>query len=136
MPESYRQVSLVEKIIAVLTYLSMGFVGFICLIIFLIRRANLSKFMQYHIFQSIFISLAYVLICYILGFILNILSLIPFINVLAAQIALLFNSPVLFGFSIIQTAIYLLLFYLAGGAVMGKFTRIPWVSDIISYNVR
>ena len=114
----------------------MGFVGFICLIIFLIRRANLSKFMQYHIFQSIFISLAYVLICYILGFILNILSLIPFINVLAAQIALLFNAPVLFGFSIIQTAIYLLLFYLAGGAVMGKFTRIPWVSDIISYNVR
>lgn len=131
-----RQISLIERIIAVATYLTMGFAGFIWLIIGLIRYSHLSKFLQYHIFQSIFISLAYVLLCYILGFILNILSFIPFINVLVAQIALFFNAPAIFGFSIIQAAIYILLFYLAGGSIAGKFTRIPWVSDIIAQNVR
>lgn len=131
-----RQISLTERIIAAATYLTMGFAGFIWLIIVLIRHSQLTRFLQYHIFQSIFISLAYVLLCYILGFILNILSFIPFINVLAAQIALFFNAPAIFGFSIIQTAIYILLFYLAGGSMAGKFTRIPWVSDIIAQNVR
>ncbi len=131
-----RQISLIERIVAAATYLTMGFAGFIWLIIGLIRHSQLTRFLQYHIFQSIFISLAYVLLCYILGFILNILSFIPFINVLAAQIALFFNAPVIFGFSIIQTAIYVLLFYLAGGSMVGKFARIPWVSDIIVQNVR
>ena len=134
--QNSRQIFLIERIIAVTSYLTMGFVGFIWLIVGLIRQSHLTKFLQYHIFQSIFISLAYVLICYVLGFLLNILSLIPFINLVAAQIALVLNAPIIFGFSIIQTAIYLLLFYLAGTSAMGKFTRIPWVSDIISYNVR
>lgn len=131
-----RQIPLTERIIAVATYLTMGFVGFIWLIIVLIRRSQLTRFLQYHIFQSIFISLAYVLLCYILGFTMNILSFVPLINVLVAQIALFLNAPLIFSFSIIQTAIYLLLFYLAGGSVAGKFTRIPWVSDIIAQNVR
>jgi len=130
------RIFLIERIVAAASYLTMGFAGFIWLIIGLIRRSQLTSFLQYHIFQSIFISLAYVLLCYILGFILNILSFIPFINVLAAQITLFFNAPLIFGFSIIQTAIYVLLFYLAGGSLMGKFTKIPWVSDIIMYNVR
>lgn len=131
-----RQIPLTERIIAVATYLTMGFVGFVWLIIVLIRRSQLTRFLQYHIFQSIFISLAYVLLCYILGFTMNILSFVPFINVLVAQIALFLNAPLIFSFSIIQTAIYLLLFYLAGGSVAGKFTRIPWISDIIAQNVR
>ena len=131
-----RQIPLTERIIAVATYLTMGFVGFIWLIVVLIRRSQLTRFLQYHIFQSIFISLAYVLLCYILGFTMNILSFVPLINVLVAQIALFLNAPLIFSFSIIQTAIYLLLFYLAGGSVAGKFTRIPWVSDIIAQNVR
>ena len=131
-----RQIPLTERIIAVATYLTMGFVGFVWLIIVLIRRSQLTRFLQYHIFQSIFISLAYVLLCYILGLTMNILSFVPFINVLVAQIALFLNAPLIFSFSIIQTAIYLLLFYLAGGSVAGKFTRIPWISDIIAQNVR
>ena len=97
-----RQIPLTERIIAVATYLTMGFVGFVWLIIVLIRRSQLTRFLQYHIFQSIFISLAYVLLCYILGLTMNILSFVPFINVLVAQIALFLNAPLIFSFSIIQ----------------------------------
>lgn len=126
----------IERIIAGLSYLTMGFVGFIWLIIGLIRRTHLTQFLKYHIFQSIFISMGYVLLCLILGFILNILSFIPLINILAAQIALFFNAPFIFGYSIIQTAIYILLFYLAITSFMGIYSRIPWVSDIIEENTK
>lgn len=127
---------MIERIVAGLSYLTMGFAGFIWLIIGLIRKTHLTQFLQYHIFQSIFISIGYVLLCLILGFLLNILSMIPFINILAAQIALFFNAPVIFGYSIIQTAIYILLFYLAITSFMGIYSRIPWVSNIIDQNVR
>lgn len=127
---------MIERIVAGISYLTMGFAGFIWLIIGLIRKTQLTKFLQYHIFQSIFISIGYVLLCLILGFILNLLSMIPFLNIFAAQIALLFNAPIIFGYSIIQTAIYLLLFYLAITSFMGMYGRIPWVSDIIDQNIR
>ena len=117
---------MIERIVAALSYLTVGFVGFIWLIISMIR----------HIFQSIFISIGYVLLCLILGFLLNILGMIPFINYLAAQIVLLFNAPVILGYSIIQTVIYILLFYLAITSFMGMYSRIPWVSNIIDMNVR
>ena len=131
-----RKPFMIERIVAGLSYLTMGFAGFIWLIIGLIRRAPLTKFLQYHIFLSIFISIGYVLLCLLLGFILNLLSFIPFINILAAQIALFFNAPVFFGYSIIQTAIYVLLFYLAITSFLGLYSRIPWVSDIIDQNIR
>ena len=127
---------MIERIIAGLSYLTMGLVGFIWLIIGLIRRAGLTKFLQYHIFQSIFISMGYVLLCLIFGFLLNLLSMIPFINILAAQIAMFFNMPLFFGYSIIQTIIYILLFYLAITSFLGLYSRIPFISDIIDQNVR
>ena len=127
---------LIERVVAALSYLTMGFVGFIFLIITLIRRTYPTDFLKYHIFQSIFISIGYVLLCLVLGFILNLLSFIPLINILAAQIALFFNSPFIFGYSIIQTAIYILLFYLAITSFMGLYRRIPWVSEIIDQNIR
>lgn len=126
---------MIERIVAGLSYLTMGFAGFIWLIIGLIRRSNITKFLQYHIFQSIFISIGYVLLCLIFGFILNMLSMVPILNIVAAQIALFFNMPLIFGYSIIQTAIYILLFYLAITSFMGLYGRVPFISDIIDRNV-
>ena len=48
----------IERIIAPLSYITMGMVGFIWLIIGLFTKARLKPFLQYHIFQSIFIALA------------------------------------------------------------------------------
>ena len=71
---------LIERIVAAFSYITMGFVGFIWLILGLFTKARLRPFMQYHIFQSIFLSIGFVLLYYIVGFISNILSIIPFIN--------------------------------------------------------
>ena len=126
---------LIERIIASLSYMTMGMVGFIWLIIGLFTKASLKPFLKYHIFQSIFISLGFAILSIFVGWVSNILSFIPFINKLVAQINFLLNMPLIFDYSILQTVIYVFLIYLAITSFAGKFSYIPWISDIIDQNV-
>lgn len=126
---------LIERIIASLSYMTMGMVGFIWLIIGLFTKASLKPFLKYHIFQSIFISLGFAVLSIFVGWVSNILSFIPFINKLVAQINFLLNMPLIFDYSILQTVIYVFLIYLAVTSFAGQFSYIPWVSDIIDQNV-
>lgn len=126
---------MIERIVAALSYITMGFAGFIWLILGLFTRAELKPFMQYHIFQSIFISIAYFLLSMLCGFLLNILSFIPFINKLVAQITFLFNAPLFGPYSLIQAVLYTIVIYLTVTSFMGQYSRIPYVSDIIDQNV-
>ena len=125
----------IERIIAALTYLTMGMVGFIWLIIGLFTKARLKPFLQYHIFQSIFISLGFAVLSIFIGWLSNFLSFIPVINQVVAQITFWLNMPLLFDYSLIQVIIYLLLIYLALTSFAGKYSYIPWVSDIIDQNI-
>ena len=127
---------MIERLVVALSYLTMGFAGFIWLIIGIFTKSPLRPFLQYHIFQSIFISIAYFLLCYILGFILNILSYIPFINTLTAQITFYLNTPLFGVYSIIQIFIYSIVLYLTVTSFMGQYSRFPWISDIIDQNIR
>lgn len=126
---------LIERLIAALSYLTMGMVGFVWLIIGLFTNARLKPFLQYHIFQSIFISLGFAVLSILVGWVSNLLSVIPFINKVVAQINFLLNMPLIFDYSLLQTAIYAFLAYLAITSFMGRFSYIPWVSDIIDQNI-
>lgn len=126
---------MIERIIAALTYLTMGMVGFIWLIAGLFTKARLKPFLQYHIFQSIFIALGFTVLSIFIGWLSNLLSFIPIINRLVAQITFLLNMPLFFDYSLLQTLIYTVLIYLAVTAFMGKYSYIPWVSDIIDQNI-
>lgn len=127
---------LIERIVAGLTYPTMGMVGFIWLILGLITKARPRAFTLYHIYQSIFLSIAYVVIALLIGVAVNILSYIPIINKIVAQLIFWTNAPVLFGYSIIQTIVYAVIIYLAVFAFMGRYSYFPWVSDIIKENIR
>lgn len=127
---------LIEKIIAALSYLTMGLVGFIWLLIALFTKNNLRPFLKYHIFQSIFISFAFLILNLVLGIVMNILSMIPFVNQLVLQFTFYLNAPLLFGFSIIQILINIVILYLAITSLQGQYSYLPWVSDIIKINVR
>ncbi len=126
---------LIERIVAGFSYLTMGMAGFIWLIISLFTKAGLKPFLQYHIFQSIFISLAFAVLSIFVGWVSNILSFVPFINKVVAQLTFLLNMPLMFNYSLIQTVIYVLLIYLAVMAFAGKYSYIPWISEIIDQNV-
>ena len=127
--------ALIEKIIAPLSYLTMGMVGFVWLIIGLFTKARLKPFLQYHIFQSIFLALLFAVLSILFGWISNLLSFIPLINKIVAQVTFLLNMPLLFDYSLIQVIVYAFLIYLSITSFQGKYSYIPWVSDIIDQNI-
>ena len=128
--------TLLEKVISALTYLSAGFVGFVWIIIMAVRRTYPSKFVMFHIMQSIFLSLGYVIINYVFWHVVNLISYIPFINRIVRQLVYIFNQPYVFGYSFMQCIIYGTLMYLVVFAFMGLYAYIPVVSDIIKSNFR
>ncbi len=125
-----------EKLVSALSYLTMGFVGFIYLVIVILTKKNLKPFLKYHIFQSIFISIGYYLLTIFIGLVCNILLFIPIINKITTMILYYTTINIIFGCSIIGLFVYAVLFYLVITSFQGKYSYIPWVSDIIKMNVR
>ena len=125
-----------EKLVSALSYLTMGFVGFIYLVIVILTKKNLKPFLKYHIFQSIFISIGYYLLTIFIGLVCNILLFIPLINKITTMILYYTTINIIFGCSIIGLFVYAVLFYLVITSFQGKYSYIPCVSDIIKMNVR
>lgn len=115
-----------EKIISVATYLSLGFVGFVYLLIAFLAKLGLRPFLKFHIYQSIFLSLLFAVISMIFA---PLIFWIPILN-------RLFNVHFIGNFTIINLFTLILLIYLCAGAILGKYSYIPWVSNVIKYHVR
>ncbi len=122
----------IERILSVGTYLTAGGVGFVWLIIAALSKKTVTKFLMYHIMQSIFISIAFFLISIIGELVFVILYKIPLIN----AIPYLINMPLpfIFNLSIVQAFTTTVILYLAITSGMGYYSYLPWVSDIIKGN--
>ncbi len=130
----------IERIIAVLSYYTFGLTGLLYLIIAAIKKQGLRPFLRYHVLMSIFISILIYVVSMVLIFLIDILGFFPFIRAIVFSISLIFQS-VLFSigelhFSIVTLIVSGLLTYLAIGALFGKYTYLPWISNIINYNLR
>ena len=136
MYKSQPPVSIGDRIISVRSYVTAGWVGLIYMVILHFMNKPASLFLRYNIFQSIFISFFYFLLCMIFGFISNILLQIPLINALVSWFILLFNRPVIFEYSAIQSFVMGLFIYMSVVALLGKMPRVYWVSKIIDKSVR
>lgn len=128
-----------EKLIAVLSYFSFGIVGFAWIILGALMKQKLKPFLQYHIFQAIFIAFLFFILSHLLIFIVNILGYIPYLNAVILFITYALTVPLIaFAFiklSIVDILLLVLIIYLSLGASKGKYSYIPWVSDIIKYNI-
>lgn len=128
--------SIPDRILSGLTYMTAGTVGVVWLIVATLRGTMPSRFGLYHIMQSIFVSLCYVIINWLFWTIADILALVPFINRLTRQVIYIFNSPLVFGYSIMQCFIYGTLIYLTVFAFMGLYAYLPFFSDVIKSHFR
>ena len=128
------KVFVVERVLASLCYLTLGWAAIILLIAQALFKLQPTKFVSYHIFQSVFIFFAYYVVSQLLGLVMIVISPIPVIN----NIPLLFNSSVsmLGGMSIIEALVSIVLFYLVITSLLGKYSFLPWVSNIVRYWVR
>lgn len=130
----------IEKIISVLSYYTFGFAGLIYFIIALVKKQGLRPFLRYHVFMSIFISILLYILSIALILVINILGFIPFFRAILFSLTVMFQSNLIsfagMNFSLVTLLVTALLTYLAVGAAFGKYTYLPWVSEIIDYNVK
>ncbi len=125
-----------EKIIAALTYLTSGIVGFVWLILGAILKLGVRPFLLYHIYQSIFLSVLFFIVSFGLKIALDILSFIPIIGQIISTLTFLFTTSVFAGYSIINLGVLIVVLYLAITSFMGKYSYLPWVSNIIRANLK
>lgn len=126
----------IEKIISIFSYLTCGIVGLAWLIFGAVMKLSLRPFLKYHIYQSIFLSILYVLVSMVLGLILHILGFIPYIQYLVGLITFLFQTAVIFHLSIINIGVLSVIIYLCFGVLNNKYSYLPWVSEIVVMNVK
>ena len=124
-----------DRIVSLLSYITAGWAGLIYLVIIYFRKKHPSHFLRYNVFQSIFISFFYFVLCMVIGFIANLLLAVPFINSVISWFILIFNRPLVFEFSIIQIFMICLFAYMSLFALVGKYPRVYWVSKIIDHSV-
>lgn len=133
-----KQISLWDKFVAVSTYYTFGMTGIIWLIAsILILKKQVTPFCLYHIYQSIFISVLLYVITWIFNFMFPLMSSIPFIGELFRVIELyLFKIPIFYTFSLFNLILFMILSYLSLGAILGKLSYFPFISDVIRANFR
>lgn len=124
----------IERILSATTYLTAGFVGFIWWIIAILTKKVVRPFLIYHIMQSIFLSMLYMILSILGQMLYVILYRIPIINAIPYFINM--PIPFAFGLSIIQVFTTTIILYLAITSFMGMYSYVPWVSDIIKGNNR
>lgn len=132
----------IEKIISVLSYLSMGIVGLIWFFIAYYRKQKLKFFLMYNIAQSMVISIFLALIHLGLDIILSILAKIPFVDFIAAIIYYVFNFKILriyflnLSFTIPELLVVLLIGYIIIGIIPGRIFYIPFLTDLMSKTMK
>lgn len=129
-------VNMFDRIISVISYLTAGWGGMIFCALMYFAKKKMSYFVKYNIFQSILLSLLYFCIAMLADIILKILSLIPFLNYLVAQIAFLFNRPILGAYSLLQVIVIGIILYSSLFALLGKLPRIYRISNLIDSQAR
>ncbi len=123
-----------ERVISCLTYVTLGWAGVIVLVIQAVTKKQPTQFVMYHILQSIFLCFGFYVVSELCNLLSILIARIPIINL----IPVLLNMPidVLYGFSLIQAICYTVIIYLALTSLLGKYSFLPWVSNIIIYWIR
>ena len=138
MYKPHNAITLWDRFVAIATYYTFGMAGLIWLIAsILIFKKHVNDFCSYHIYQSIFISILLAVISIALNFIFPICSKIPFIGDFIGMIYYyVFHIPMFFTFTLFNFVVFVIISYLALGALLGKKTYFPFISDVISGNFR
>ena len=131
----YDNIKTSDKIISALSYLTGGFVGFIWLILCSVTKKYMNKYLLFNVYQSIFLALLIFFINLLLGVMYHLLVIIPFINRMVSFVYSLIYSPVYFNWSIVGLIILGMYIYLMLFALLGRISYLPWVSNIILYQL-
>lgn len=130
----------IEKIISVLSYISLGIIGLIVMLIAYSQKKRLRTFLNYNVVQSVVIGVFLAIFKCVFDLILTIFSKIAFLDFIAASINILFSFEIIriynLSFSLSEIFVYILLIYIIVGVVLGRIFYIPFLSDFIAKAVK
>ena len=128
-------VKFTDRIIAVISYITAGFGGLLWIIYCNMLKKSISAFLLFNIYQAIVVTLFLYFANILLGLLHDLLIMIPYVRILVNTIRLTLTSPIYYNWSIIGLAIFVLYLYMILMTLAGKIAKIPFISDIIMYQL-
>ena len=131
-----------EKIVSVLSYVTMGIIGLIWIIIAHFMNRKIKYFLLYNIVQSMIISIILAIFKLLTDILLLLVSKIHFLDFLAAIVNLLISVKIVrfqtigLSFSLIELLVFLLLVYICIGIFFGRIFYIPFLTDFMQKILR
>ncbi len=128
----------IEKVISLLSYMSMGIIGLVWYIIALLLKRKLKYFLLYNISQSMIIAIILAIFKLFIDIILMLISKIPFLDFIVALFNLIISIKIIrfhtlgFSFTLIEFLVFLLLLYISIGVILGKIFYIPFLTKFMN----
>lgn len=125
----------IEKIISILSYLTMGIVGLLWILLANLMKKNLKYFLMYNVSQSMLIAVFLALIKFLLDLIIPVLMVIPIINSIASLLLFIFSTDIIIifflKFSIFELLVFSLIMYIIFGVVLGRIFYVPVLTKLM-----
>ena len=125
-----------EKISAAITYLTLGIWGLVWLLVSKKQYYDQKDFVRFHCMQSIFIGMLYMFIpqgvAILFSLIIQIIGFIPGSNIVTHWLHVIHGI----GQSGTHYGLLILIVYCVVFCLYGKFTNIPWVSQLVNRMLR
>lgn len=131
------KVNLLEKIISILSYMTMGIVGLIWIIIAYANKKSLKYFLMYNISQSMVIAILLAILKLVLDIVLSILAVIPFISYITAIFNYIISIKIIriyglgLSFTLFELLVFILLSYIIAGIFIGRIFYIPMLTSLM-----
>lgn len=137
MPRNNTNIMPIEKIISILSYITMGIVGLIWVIIAYVNKKSLRYFLMYNVSQSMVIAIVLAIVKLLLDLIIPVLWIIPVISYIASLLNFLVSVKVIrlyflgVSFTIFELFIFLLLSYIISGVIVGRNFYVPGLTKLM-----
>lgn len=123
-----------EKILSIISYCTMGIAGLILMLIAYVSKKKLRYFLAYNIFQSILFGILLAIFNFFLYKILQILSLIPYVDKITMPIYTIFvykflNIGIL-SFNLLELIVYGLIIYISTGIIKNRIFFVPLLTNL------
>ena len=131
------KVNLLEKIISILSYMTMGIVGLIWIIIAYTNKKSLKYFLMYNISQSMVIAILLAILKLVLDIVLSILAVIPFLSYITAIFNYIISIKIIriyglgLSFTLFELLVFILLSYIIAGIFIGRIFYIPMLTSLM-----
>ena len=122
---------ILSRLGSAMSYLTAGWGGLIALVIMYFAKKTPSKFFTFNVYQSIIIAFSLFIIGMTWAILFNILSHIPFVQLIVSWIDFILNRPTILSRSVTELFVFGLTIYCVLFSLLGRYSIIYKVSSLI-----